>query len=163
MTLSANQAAKLAGKAKGTILKAIEDGEMTATRNAKGHWEIDPSELHRVFPYKMADQFSDQTLKPQLTTHTDHENQIEIARLRAELEGAHNMADTLRDQVADLRARLDQEAKDRRDTQARLEDLRDRQAAATERPQSPHVSKLETAPARGNLWPFKIMWGRKNG
>jgi hypothetical protein len=160
MTLSANQAAKLAGKAKGTILTAIESGQLTATKNAKGHWEIDPSELHRVFPYKVTDQIDNQSPKPQLTIPSDHENQLEIARLRAELEGAHNMTEALRDQVADLRVRLDQEAKDRRDTQARLEDLRDKQAMPADRPQSLLAPKPESAPARRGIWPFKIMWGK---
>jgi len=42
-------AAKACGKAKSTILKAIRSGKISASKNENGEWQIDPSELHRVF------------------------------------------------------------------------------------------------------------------
>ncbi len=112
--LSANAAAKAAGKAKGTILKALEDGTLSGSKNAKGQWEIDPSELGRVFNVIPSDQSPDQAKKPPLTAQGDRENRIEIERLRAELQGANRLAESLSDQVTDLRERLDREGEERR-------------------------------------------------
>lgn len=46
---SANEAAKNAGISKTTLLRHIENGKLSAGRNEKGHWEIDPSEVARVY------------------------------------------------------------------------------------------------------------------
>jgi excisionase family DNA binding protein len=43
-------AAKHVGKSKPTISKAIKDGRLSATK-VNGVFEIEPSELLRVFPY----------------------------------------------------------------------------------------------------------------
>lgn len=51
--LSLREAAKLAGRGKTTIHTAIHDGRLTAERNESGGYEIDPAELHRVFPLKV--------------------------------------------------------------------------------------------------------------
>lgn len=48
--LSANKAAQEAGIAKKTLLDAIKSGRLSATKNEKGYWEIEPVELFRVFP-----------------------------------------------------------------------------------------------------------------
>ena len=50
MKHTAGTAAKAVGKTKSTITKAISSGKITASKNDKGAWEIDASELHRVFP-----------------------------------------------------------------------------------------------------------------
>ena len=50
MKLTLNQAAKESEKAKKTILEALKSGRMAGSKNDKGHWEIDVSELFRVFP-----------------------------------------------------------------------------------------------------------------
>ena len=42
-------AAKATGKSKGTIRNAITKGRLSASKNDKGEYEIDPAELHRVF------------------------------------------------------------------------------------------------------------------
>jgi hypothetical protein len=43
-------AAKATGKAKSTILRAIKSGSISASRTNSGSYQIDPSELHRLFP-----------------------------------------------------------------------------------------------------------------
>ena len=50
MKHTAGTAAKAVGKTKSTITKAIASGKISAIKNDKGAWEIDASELHRVFP-----------------------------------------------------------------------------------------------------------------
>jgi excisionase family DNA binding protein len=47
--LSLSQAAKLTGKSKSTINRAIKNGKLSATRHEDGTYSIDPSELARAF------------------------------------------------------------------------------------------------------------------
>ena len=49
MALSLSQAAKVAGKSKSTINRAIKSGKISATRHDDGSYSIDASELSRVF------------------------------------------------------------------------------------------------------------------
>jgi hypothetical protein len=44
------QAAKATGKQKSTILEAIRNGRLSASRDDKKQWQIEPAELHRVYP-----------------------------------------------------------------------------------------------------------------
>ena len=44
------QAAKATGKQKSTILEAIRNGRISAAKNDLGRYQIDPAELHRVYP-----------------------------------------------------------------------------------------------------------------
>ena len=125
MTMTLNEAAKSCRKAKGTVLKAIKEGRLSAPKDAQGRYEIDPSELHRVFPLTAIDQSE----KPKLTTTTDHENRIEIERLRAELKAANTLSENMAETVADLRERLDREGEERRQLTAMLTDQRTGQGA----------------------------------
>ena len=45
-------AAKGTGKSRTSILRAIERGNISAEKNVHGEWDIEPSELHRVYPAK---------------------------------------------------------------------------------------------------------------
>ena len=47
--LSLSQAAKLTGKSKSTINRAIRSGKLSATRHEDGTYSIDPAELARAF------------------------------------------------------------------------------------------------------------------
>ena len=47
--LSLSQAAKLTGKSKSTINRAIKSGRLSATRHQDGSYSIDPAELARAF------------------------------------------------------------------------------------------------------------------
>ena len=49
MALSLSQAAKVAGKSKSTINRAIKSGKISATRHDDGSYSIDASELSRAF------------------------------------------------------------------------------------------------------------------
>jgi hypothetical protein len=44
------QAAKATGKSKPTIMRAIKAGKVSAMRRDDGSYQIDPAELHRVYP-----------------------------------------------------------------------------------------------------------------
>jgi hypothetical protein len=44
------EAARASGKSKSTIAKAIKSGRISAVRGVDGSYQIDPAELHRVYP-----------------------------------------------------------------------------------------------------------------
>lgn len=98
--LSAREAGNQVGLSKQAILKAIHKGTLSAEKDGNGEWRIEPAELFRVYP-------------PPATGDGDRPTPEEMAGLRRENE-------LLRDQVADLRRRLDTEAEERRQVQARL-------------------------------------------
>ena len=47
---SLKQAADAVGRGKPAILKAIKGGRISAHKDPNGQWQIDPAELHRVYP-----------------------------------------------------------------------------------------------------------------
>ena len=47
MALTLNQAAKACGRSKSTLLDAIRSGRMSAPKDDRGRYAIDPAELHR--------------------------------------------------------------------------------------------------------------------
>ncbi len=111
--LSANRAAKEAGIAKKTLLEAIASGRLTATKNDKGHWEIEPVELFRAYPKTG---FLEPE-KPQPTLQENHEKasgngalEIEVKMLREQIDVLTSERDRERgqlvDQIEDLRGRL---------------------------------------------------------
>lgn len=100
MTLTLNKAAKICGKAKSTILEAIRSGRLSAAKNTKGHYSIDPAELSRVFPFEVTDHtnpVTERTQEPQSTTLENDLNtsglEREINLLREMLEKAETNAD----------------------------------------------------------------------
>ena len=82
MKMTLNQAAKESGKAKKTILEALKNNRMSGEKNEKGQWEIDPSELFRVFPHQQ----SNQSRKPKPTPLEKPENHQQISVLEKEVE-----------------------------------------------------------------------------
>ena len=49
MSYTLGTAAKATGKSKTTIKRAIEKGRISAKKDEKGEWDIDPAELHRIY------------------------------------------------------------------------------------------------------------------
>jgi hypothetical protein len=50
MPYSLKQAAKATGKTRPTILRAIQANKISAQKDEQGAWQIEPAELHRVYP-----------------------------------------------------------------------------------------------------------------
>ena len=106
MKLSANKAHKEAGIAKKTLLEALETGKMSATKNEKGHWEIDPAELFRVFPKTGRHPVSETETHPPRKPHENNVLEVELkaerdmrARLEAEIEDLKVQRDKWQDQA----------------------------------------------------------------
>lgn len=72
MALTLNQAAKACGRSKSTLLNAIRSGRMSAPKDDRGRYAIDPAELHRSFPFQAPDRSVDRFPEPQSTTLGNH-------------------------------------------------------------------------------------------
>lgn len=120
MKYTLSQAAEATGKNKATIQRAIKSGKITAAKNTSGAYEIDPSELHRVFEAttKSVAQHSDATMRnTNATAKKERDNSAlqRIAELEKELavaeerkNGLEGQMNHLSETVDDLRKRLDQ-------------------------------------------------------
>jgi hypothetical protein len=105
MAYTLGEAARATGKAKPTIARAIQAGRISAMRSDDGSWQIEPAELHRVYPaagQSNGTMLRDLPGEPAGTSLA--ELLVERDRLVAE------QAETIRD----LRDRLDREAEERR-------------------------------------------------
>lgn len=121
MKLSANRASKEAGRTKKTILDAIKSKRMSASKNDKGHWEIDPSELFRVFPKT--------TVTPPLNTTATPpteslEYRITIAELEAEVKALKREMERTDIERERERENLSQHLEDMRKAMAQITDQR---------------------------------------
>jgi hypothetical protein len=97
MTYTLAAAATATGLSKTTILRAIKDGKIAASRDEQGEWQVEPAELHLVFPPVAA-----RDLDPDVEALGA---QIEALlrqagnRLRRQLDGARHDHGTERDQA----------------------------------------------------------------
>jgi excisionase family DNA binding protein len=96
--LTLGQAAKETGVSKPTISKAINKGRLSATKNEKGEYEIDPAELFRVFPIASKPPVSDLQLETPIYTN---DLQRELYVLREERTRERQQLETT---ISDLRA-----------------------------------------------------------
>jgi hypothetical protein len=130
------EAAKLTGKNKATIHRAMKDNRISFTISESGERQIDPAELDRVFP-----------IKPQVAAKGVAEsnrtkvasNYVQLSQLSAQLEAEKVRTASLEARIADkdtviddLRHRLDREGEERRQAQAQLTAL-----LSDQRPKSP--------------------------
>lgn len=105
MKYTLSQAATATGKNKATIQRAIKSGKISAPKNSSGTYEIDPSELHRVFPAT-----EQRVAQQDIHNNTQHPNkQDETLRLKLEMLEAERARerDQMQSTIDDLRIRLD--------------------------------------------------------
>lgn len=116
MKYTLGTAAKATGKAKSTILRAVKSGVISATKAHDGSYEIEPSELYRVFQPNGAQQVASNDTQP-------HEEQGATLRFRLEILEAERERERalLQETIADLREDRD---KWRQQATALLEDHR---------------------------------------
>jgi hypothetical protein len=98
---SLGKAATAAGVSKSTILRAIRAHRITANKTDIGDWEIDPAELHRVFPVARAETRG-------MTPGAMALEHGAAAVLEAQVIGLRETADLLRRQLDDVRADRDE-------------------------------------------------------
>lgn len=130
MKLTLGQAAKAAKRSKGTLSKALNSGGISAEKDDKGRWQIDPSELSR---WMSANPFPNGLERQSETLEETHENSalnVEVKMLRERIDALTAERDRERgqlvDQIEDLRTRLNSAEADRVRLNALLADQRER-------------------------------------
>lgn len=105
MKYTLSQAATATGKNKATIQRAIKSGKISAPKNSSGSYEIDPSELHRIFP-ATAQRVAQQNISndPQHADKRDETLHLKLEILETERERER---DQMQSTIDDLRKRLD--------------------------------------------------------
>lgn len=128
MSYSLKQAAEATGKSKPTILRAIQSGKVSAKKDDNGEWQIDPAELHRVYPVaEGTDTRTDTQQEHEIVNETAmlrREIEIRDERLAAVEEERERERRQSEDTINDLRRRLDTEGEERRKLTALLTDQR---------------------------------------
>ena len=119
MKYTLSDAALATGKNKATIQRAIKSGKISALKGESGSYEIDPSELHRVFPpvAQRVAHHVDATMRndaQRVGNTPDYSVLQRIANLEKELavmterkSGLEEQKQHLTETVEDLRRRLD--------------------------------------------------------
>lgn len=108
MGYSLGQAAKVAGRSKTTIHRAIRSGKLSASRTDDGGWSIDPAELSRAYPG------TGNGSVPMERSVTAEWPDVELVQLRGERDRFRALAEEREETIRDLRARLDTEGEERR-------------------------------------------------
>jgi len=107
MCLSAKEAAAQVGMSRQGIMKAIHQGKISAQKDLNGQWAIEPVELFRVYEPVSCTQ-------PDATSLQENTPKGATEPLERENELLWKMLADKDDVIADLRARLDAEAEERR-------------------------------------------------
>jgi hypothetical protein len=134
--LSLNKAAKEASVAKSTLLQALNSKRMSAEKNEKGHWEIETSELFRVFPRTGSAEHTE----PKPTSHAEpsknNQNsalEVEVKMLREKIEDANLEREREREQASEqiesLRGQIERQSADHRQALAAITDQRPQHTA----------------------------------
>lgn len=141
MKLTLGLAAKHAGRAKGTLSKALNNGQISAEKDGKGRWQIDPSELQRwIDANPLQNSTENQGTTPIETLKNPNGNSglsVEVKLLREQIEKTDLERDRerrqLEDQIDDLRRRLDGSESERTRLTAQLTDQREKSTEAPKR------------------------------
>jgi len=117
MGYSLGQAAKAAGVSKTSLHRAIQKGRVSATKNEDGSYEIDPSELSRVYPPSAP---ADRSATLEAEQDGTAESGAETAVLRREVALLRERVADKESVIEDLRVRLDQSEQERREKDRQL-------------------------------------------
>jgi excisionase family DNA binding protein len=143
------QAARLTGKSKPTITRAIKAGTLSAIRNDDRSYSIDAAELSRVFVLSAG---SDVTRSSNTNRHmTRSETHDEPIVLQRENELLREMLVERDAVIGDLRVRLDEERTDRRQALDRLAAAQERIAALLTDQRQP-APNPPPVPAKRRWW-----------
>ncbi len=119
--LTMGEAAKEAGISKATLSRAIKNGRVSATRNDKGGYDIDPAELFRVYPRNTATGSANGSMKQDATPASTPN---ETPALRAEIEGLKAQLALMKSHADDLKDQRDGWQKQAEGSQRLLADQR---------------------------------------
>ncbi len=94
------EAAREVGKTKTALANAIKAGRISATRDDKGQYQIDPAELFRVYPAKSLEVGD---TRPNETATLQRENELLREQLDREREINRRLFDRLDEEAAERR------------------------------------------------------------
>ena len=126
------EASKLVGKTKQTLAKAVKSGKISASKDVNGVFKIDPSELFRVYPAtivptdKVIDQPATTIVETKPINNTTNQNielEHRIKILELELSNANKELQHKSVQNDELKTQLKEEINDRKELQAKFNNL----------------------------------------
>lgn len=124
MVLSLNRASKDGKVAKTTLQRALENGEISATKNDRGHWQINEAEFGRWLSGRSTEQGETSNENRHGTLHGTPEKTTNNSVLEAEVNLLRERLTDKDDVIDDLRKRLDDETDERRKLTAMITDQR---------------------------------------
>lgn len=111
--LSPREAVKVYQVSRATLTKALKSGEISAEKTDSGHWQIDPSELARVYQPRSKGSPIDRTTPEQVSrddpdqkTALDQDVTARLARAEAELAAEREKVKLLERHLDDVRRML---------------------------------------------------------
>lgn len=129
MAYTLGQAAKAAGISKTSLHRAISKGRISAIKTERGAYEIEPSELHRVYPLVVP---ANSSANPDLVQVGTADSLDGTEVLRREVTLLREMLGSKDEVISDLRERLDRSEEERRSKDAQLTALLTDQRAKPE-------------------------------
>lgn len=121
---SLRQAAEQAGVSKSTILRAIQNGRLSAARTDDGGYAIDAAELCRVYGERVAQQTSNVAMGQDAPIGGTGATADDAAALRAEIAGLKAQLALMREQIDDTKDQRDKWQQQAMDAQRLLADQR---------------------------------------
>ncbi len=111
MAYTLADAAQATGTNKTTILRAIKSGKISGSKDEFGTWQVEPAELHRVYPPLRSDAEGDATPRHAAAPAAALEAQISALRdtaelLRTQLDDVRKDRDHWRDQAQTITRQL---------------------------------------------------------
>lgn len=133
MKLTLGMAAKHAGRAKGTLSKALNNGQISGEKDDKGRWQIDPAELQRwveANPFQKPLEVDDTTpIETPKNTNGNSALAVEVKLLREQIERMDkdraDEREQASDQIENLRAQIERQSADHRQALAAITDQRE--------------------------------------
>jgi hypothetical protein len=104
MPYTLGTAALACGANKSTILRSIKAGKIAATRDEHGAWQIEPAELHRVYPAVATQQAPQPSPPPDATSEVVALLRQQLAEMRESLERERDASDNWRKAFEEERA-----------------------------------------------------------
>ena len=136
MKFTLSKAAKEAKVSKATLSEALKNGRLSAPKDERGRYQIDPAELFRVFPKTTLNEQE----KPKPNGDFERPNnalEVEVKLLREQIDKIESMHErertNLTDQIEALRVVNEEQRTDFRQTVAALTDQRDAAQAEAKR------------------------------
>jgi hypothetical protein len=142
--LSLGEAARLTRLGKTTLARAIKAGRLSASRKEDGGYEIDPSELARVYRVYLPGEEVDETLAA-----------TDLAAHRATIDAE---VATLRATLALMREHLDEARKDRDDARRERDEWRDQAKRLALPPPPPPTIPMSSPPPPPEVSPLRRAW-----